>query len=160
MWKFPRLTESFVSPLPATEVLARIQSATAQPAARRDVYPEQSVEFFRGKVFAANFEVTRSTSRPNAAKVNIRGAVIMLPDKPACRVRIRFQLNGLGLWLTWSIVALAWLLVAAGTFGGSASSALILPLLALLGSTLALPIAFGSELNKARSYLVELLELV
>lgn len=159
MWQFPRLTESFVSPLPATEVLARIQGATARPAARRDIYPAQPLEFFRGKVFATGFEVVRATSHPNAAEIKIHGAVMMLPDKPVCCVRIRFQLNGLWLWLTWSIVALAWLLMAAGAFGGSASGALILPFFALLGSTLALPIAFGSELSSARSYLVDLLEL-
>jgi len=160
MWKFPRLTESFVSPLPATEVLARIQGATARPAAQRDIYPAQPLEFFRGKVFATGFEVMRATSRPSAAEIKICGAVITLPDKPAYCVRICFQLNGLWLWLTWSLVALAWLLTAVGAFGGSASGALILPLFALLGSTLALPLAFGSELGRARSYLVELLELV
>jgi hypothetical protein len=159
IWRLPWLTEEFESLLPAPEVLARVQRATARPAHRLNIYPEQPTEFFRGKIFADGFEVTRAVSRPNAAEPAIFGVVAASHNQTTCRVRIHFRLSTLWWWIAWSIVALLWLLKAAGAFGGPVSGALLLPFFGLVASILLLPTAFGSELAKSRSYLMTLLEL-
>ncbi len=158
-WRIPWLTEKFESPLPAAELLARLQHATARPAHRRDIYPELPAEFFRGRVFADGFYVKRAISRSNAAEPEIYGSVAAIPVRGGCSVRIHFRLRGLELWLIWAIVSLLWFLKASGAFGGSASGAVILPFITLVFSMLLLPIGFGSEVIKSRAYLVNLLEL-
>jgi hypothetical protein len=158
-WKLPWLTEKFESPLPVAELLARLQHATARPAHRRDIYPELPAEFFRGKVFAEGFSVTRVISRPNAAELEICGSVAAIPARGGCSVRLHFRLKGLELWLIWSLVSLLWFLKASGAFGGSASGAVMLPLITLPFSVLLLPIGFGNEVAKSRAYLINLLEL-
>ncbi len=158
-WKLPWLTEEFESPLPAAELLVRLHRATARPAHRRDIYPELPAEFFRGKVFADGFRVTRAISRPNAAEPKIYGSVATIPARRGCGVRIHFRLKGLEIWLIWAIVSLLWFLKASGAFGGPASGAVMLPFITLIFSVLLLPIGFGSEVIKSRDYLVNLLEL-
>lgn len=158
-WKLPWLTETFESPLPAAELLARLQHATARPAHRRDIYPELPAALFRGKVFADGFNVARAISRPNAAEPEVSGSVFSILGRGGCNVRIHFRLKGLELWLIWAIVSLLWFLKASGAFGGPASSAVMLPFITLVFSVLLLPIGFGSEVIKSRKYLVNLLEL-
>jgi hypothetical protein len=74
-WKLPWLTEEFESSLPAIEVLARMQRATARPPHRRDIYPELLPEFFWGKVFADGFDVVRAVPKRNAGELDISGVV-------------------------------------------------------------------------------------
>lgn len=153
------LTEEFESPLPAAELVARMQQATARLAHRLDVYPKLPAEFFWGKVFADGFDVTRAISRPNAAEPEISSSVSSIPGRAACSVCIRFRLKGLELWLIWAIVSLLWLLKASSAFGGSASGAVMIPFVALAFSVLLLPIGLGSTVIKSRDYLVNLPEL-
>jgi hypothetical protein len=136
-----------------------MQQATARPPHRLDIYPELPAEFFRGKVSADGFQVTRAISRPNAAEPNIYGSVIDRPPQLGCRVRIHFRLKGLELWLIWALVSLLWFLKASGAFGGSASGAVMIPFITLAFSALLLPVGFGSEVVKSRTYLINLLEL-
>ena len=158
-WRLPWLTEEFESPLPAAELVARMQQATAWPAHRLDVYPKLPAEFFRGKVFADGFDVTRAISRPNAAEPEISGSVSSIPGRAACSIRIHFRLKGLELWFIWAIVSLLWFLKASGAFGGSATGAVMIPFITLAFSVLLLPSSFGSDVLKSRGYLINLLEL-
>jgi hypothetical protein len=158
-WKLPWLTEKFESPLPAVELVARMQQATARPAHRRDIYPELPAEFFRGEVFANGFIVTRAISRPNAAEPAIYGSVAGFPTRRGCGVCIHFRLKRLWLWLIWAIVSMFWFLKASGAFGSPASGVVMIPFITLVFSVLLLPIGFGSEVIKSRAYLINLLEL-
>ena len=158
-WRLPWLTEKFESPLPAAELVARMQQATARPVHRRDIYPELPAEFFRGKVFADSFTVTRAISRPNAAAPEISGSVTSFSTRRGCGVRIHFCLKRLELWIIWAIVSLLWFLKASGAFGGPASGAVMIPFITLAFSVLLLPSSFGSDVLKSRGYLINLLEL-
>jgi hypothetical protein len=158
-WRLPWLTEEFKSPLPATEVLARVQRATARPPHRRDIYPQLQPEFFWGKVFIDGFELVRAFPKRNADELNISGVVEAAHNQHTCRVHIRFRLRALEFWIIWLVIALSWLLKAGGAFGGPTSGALIIPFVALSFSGLLLPIGFGSEQAKSESCLINLLEL-